>query len=216
MQRSGIGDGGAIAKFAGGFDRFSITIAIAPAAQRVIVFQGKTEWVDPRMAVHTGDIATVRRQALTDRESVRRHIIGRNGTCVSGRWGYGLAQDLTQYPVTTADGTGSQRGGSHRQHGSQPKQSATVQAMYVVDASQQGGADLLGIGFGGFWERHPIMGRQGAIEKRVVSKQQFGRRTVLPYDVGQSAMASWYIADWTASLHSGKRFVSTPRYWSNR
>ena len=94
VQRSDIGDGGSVAEFSGGFDRFSITIAIAPTAQRVVVFQGKTEWVNPRMTVDTGDIATVCCQALTDRESVYWYVIGSNGACISGRWGYRLTQDL--------------------------------------------------------------------------------------------------------------------------
>ena len=85
MQRVGIFDGGAVAKGTGSFNGFSIAIAFTPTPQRVVVLQGNTEGIDPGMAVDTGGVTTVCRQALTDGQSIRGYVICGNRPCVRGR-----------------------------------------------------------------------------------------------------------------------------------
>src|SRR5688572_3377501 len=122
-----------VVEFAGGVDALAIPIGVAPAANRVEVFQGKAERVHARMAIDAGRIAPMRFEAFADSLPIRENVVWRDGACVArGRWNH-PTEDPSKDPVATFDGARAERGGGAGEDCAQAQQAAAMKAVHVLN-----------------------------------------------------------------------------------
>ena len=98
-----------------GVDFLAVVVAISPAAGDVVVFEGKTEWVDPRMASSTGWVLAMCGKLFADRQILCRIIIVQWRDIIRGRW-WRIIEDHFNHPSPSCDRMSPLRARIHTQH----------------------------------------------------------------------------------------------------
>ena len=93
-----------VMKRTGIVDRLPVAVAVAPTSDGIIVFQGKTERVDARMAIRTRWLPPMSLETFTYGETVGKHVVRRNGAGIRGRWRHGRSQHAAENPITPLHG----------------------------------------------------------------------------------------------------------------
>ena len=160
-------DHGSVRHFSGCINGQPLAIAIAPAAEEIVVFHREAERIDPAVAFETGGIFPVLPHLLPDGGHAAG--IGFDWLDVRGRrvgWG---AKEVLQNPDTSQDGLGLHpiRGGG--ENASLSQQPATMMFGFQADALEPLVIDV----------RDVIVPGQGGVEERVIGVNELKDAPVL-------------------------------------